>query len=373
MTEPLRVGVVGAGIGAGYIAGFQKQLNVHVAAVCARTLKNIEPLAKRYTIPHLYTGLDEMLAQEPLDIVVIATPNNLHHGMTLQVLDAGKHVICDKPLAMNADEAQEMADRAEAVGVKHFVPFILRFLPAAQYMREIIDTGFLGRVMHVNVRYYVHGWGDMLGPMRWQYDLAQAGSGTLGNIGSHAIHLVNWWLGDIRRVSALMSTAVTERKWADGTTAPIAVDDVCAFIGELDGGVPIVFNTSSVALVTRALTEIEIFGTEGSLKFQQDWGAEYAQTGGIVAMRRNDTTPLRVEIPARLKGEFTDMPDYYTPVRTNFSRMAAEFVNAIQEDRPAAPNFHDGVRVQRVMDAVIQSVKTRAWVEVDPANEPRRI
>jgi predicted dehydrogenase len=197
-----------------------------------------------------------------------------------------------------------------------------------------------------------------------QYDLAQAGSGTLGNIGSHVIHLVQWWLGDIRRVSAMMCTAVKERKWQDGTTVPVTVDDVCAFIGELEGGVPIVFNTSSVALVTRGFTEIEIFGTEGSLKFQHDWGADYALTGGIVAMRRNDMLPVRVEIPARLKGEFTDMPDYYTPVRTNFTRMTAEFVNAIREDRPAAPNFHDGVRVQRVMDAVIKSVEAKAWVEV---------
>ena len=364
MKDTLRVGVVGAGIGAGYIAGFQKQPGVEVSAVCARTLSRVEPLAKRYQVPHIYTGLDEMLDKEPLDIVVIATPNNLHHAMTLEALDAGKHVLCDKPLAMNTAQAQEMADRADALGRKHFVPFVLRFLPAALYMHEIIATGFLGRVLHVNVRYYVHGWGDMFGPMRWQYDLAQAGSGTLGNIGSHAIHLVHWWLGDIHRVSAMMSTAITERKWQDGTTVPIAVDDVCAFIGELDGGVPIVFNTSSVALVTRALTQIEIFGTEGSLTFQQDWGAEYSLTGGILAMRRNDMVPVRVEIPARLKGEFTDMPDYYSPVRSNFTRMTGEFVNAIRENRPAAPNFHDGVRVQQVMDAVMQSVETKAWVEV---------
>jgi predicted dehydrogenase len=166
MDDILRVGVVGAGIGAGYIAGFQKQPGVQVSAVCARTLTRVEPLAKRYQVPHTYTGLDEMLDKEPLDIVVIATPNNLHYPMTLDALDAGKHVLCDKPLAMNSQQAQEMAERADASGRKHFVPFVLRFLPAALYMREIISTGFLGRVLHVNVRYYVHGWGDLFGPMR---------------------------------------------------------------------------------------------------------------------------------------------------------------------------------------------------------------
>ncbi|HZQ06141.1 MAG TPA: Gfo/Idh/MocA family oxidoreductase [Anaerolineae bacterium] len=364
MSETLRVGVVGAGIGAGYIAGFQKQSNVEVVALCARTRARMEPLAERYHILHLYTDYDEMLAREPMDIVVVATPNYLHHAMTLAALNANKHVICDKPLAMNVAQAQEMLDCANARGRKHFMPFVFRFLPAAQYMKEIIDVGFLGQVFHVNVRYYVHGWGDMFGPMRWQYDREQAGTGTLGNIGSHMIHLIHWWLGDIRRVSAMMSTAVRERKWHDGTVVPIYVDDVCAFIGELDNGAPIVFNTSSVSLVARARVEIDIFGSEGALTFQQDWGKEYSLTGNIIALRRNDQVPSPVEIPARLKGEFTDMPDYYTPMRTNFVRMTSEFVGAIREDRPAAPNFHDGVRVQHVMDAVCKSVETQSWVEV---------
>lgn len=364
MDNTLRVGVVGAGIGAGYIAGFQKQKDLQVVALAARTLSRVEPLAKRYHIPNMYTGLAEMLDQQSPDIVVIATPNNLHHAMTLEALEAGAHVLCDKPLAMNTAQAQEMADRADALGRKHFVPFILRFLPAGLYMREILDTGFVGRILSVNVRYFVQSWGDLFGPMRWQYDIEQAGSGTLGNIGSHAIHLVQWWVGDIRRVCAMMSTAVPERKWPDGSTAQVKVDDVCAFIGEMDGGVPLVFNTSSVALVPRARTEIEIFGTEGSLTFQQEWSAEFSLTGAIMAMRRNDLVPVRVDLPERLRGEFIDLPDYYTPVRGNFTRMTGEFVNAIRNDRPASPNFHDGVRVQQVMDAVIQSVASKGWVDV---------
>ncbi len=364
MSDVLRVGVVGAGIGAGYIAGFQKQPDVVVGALCARTRGRMEPIAARYHIPHLYTDYDEMLAREPLDIVVVATPNHLHHPMTLAALDAGKHVLCDKPLALNAAQAEEMLARATARGRKHFVPFIFRFLPAAMYIREIIGTGFLGRVLHVNVRYYVHGWGDLFGPMRWQYDKAQAGSGTLGNLGSHAIHLIHWWLGDITQVNAVMSTAISERRQDGGGMAKVNVDDVCAILGELENGAPIVMHTSSVALVARARVEIDLFGTEGSLTFQHDWGADYALTGNIVAMRRNDQVPTRVEIPARLKGEFTDMPDYYTPVRTNFVRMTAEFVDAIRQDRPAAPNFQDGLRVQRVMDAVLEAVETKSWTRV---------
>jgi predicted dehydrogenase len=284
--------------------------------------------------------------------------------MTLAALGAGKHVVCDKPLALNAQQAREMLARAEQVGRRHFVPFIWRFVPAAAYMKEMIAAGFLGQLYHVNVRYFNLGWGDLRGPMRWQYDKAQAGSGSLGNIGSHAIHLIHWWFGGFQQVCAMLTTAVKERQLPDGGKAPVQVDDICAFLGRLDDDTPVVFNTSSVALVRRNFLQIDIFGSDGSLIFQNDWGAEDAHIGRIYAMRRNDYAPTLVPIPARLVGEFLDMPDYYTPFRTCFTRMAAEFVSAIREDRPAAPNFHDGLRVQEVIDAVLKSAAEACWVTV---------
>lgn len=365
MVNLLRVGVVGAGIGAGYIAGFQNQADVRVNAVCARTASRVAPLIEKYDIPRHYSDYEVMLAEEDLDIVVIATPNHLHHPMTLAALEAGRHVLCDKPLALNVAQASEMLDSAERAGRKHFVPFIWRFLPAAQYMREIIDSGFLGRVFHVDVRYFNLGWGDAFGPMRWQYDKQQAGSGSLGNLGAHAIHLIHWWLGDFKRVSAMMSTAVTERRQAGSDLMmPVTVDDTCSFLAELDGGTPVIFQTSSVALVERVSLEIGVFGSEGSLVFSDTWADEDAAVGRIRAMRRSDHVSSPVEIPARLTGEFLDMPDYYTPFRACFGRMAGEFVDAIREDRPAEPNFHDGLKVQRVIDAVLLSAAEARWVRV---------
>lgn len=364
--DVLRVGVIGAGVGAGYVAGFQRQPGVEVTAICARTPARAGPLAEKYRIPRVYTDYEAMLAKEPLDIVVVATPNDLHHPMTLAALNADKHVLCDKPLALNVAQAREMVERAEQVGRRHFVPFIWRFLPAAAYMKEIIAAGFIGQPYHVNVRYFNCGWGDPAGPMRWQYDKAQAGSGALGNLGSHAIHLIHWWLGNFRRVCAMLTTAVKERAWPDGRgRVPVHVDDICAFLGELDDGTPVVFNASSVALVSRIDVEIGVFGSEGSLIFRDNWGAPDAGTGRILAFRKNDQVPSLVPIPGRLSGEFLDMPDYYTPSRTCFTRMAAEFVSAIREDRPAAPNFHDGLRVQEVIDAVLRSAAEEGWVQLE--------
>ncbi len=365
MADLLRVGVVGAGIGAGYIAGFQEQPEVEVTALCTRTPTRLRPLAERYRIPHTYTDYESMLVQEPLDIVVIATPNHLHHSMTLAALDADKHVLCDKPLGMNTVQAREMVERAEQRGRKHFVPFTWRFLPAAAYMKEIIASGFVGQPYHINVRYFNRAWGDPHGPMRWQYDREQAGSGALGNLGSHVIHLIHWWFGDISRVSAVLKTAVKERLYPDGSgQAPIQVDDICEFLAELADGTPVVCDVSSVTWVPRTTFDVVVWGSEGGIILQDDWGEKDASTGRILATRKGDVVPTLVPIPSRLTGEFLDMPDYYTPFRACFSRMAAEFVKAIREDHPATPNFQDGLRVQEVMDAVLKSHAEQKWVSV---------
>jgi len=360
----LRIGVVGAGIGAGYVAGFQRQADVVVSALCARSLARIKPLAERYRIPRTYCSYEEMLAAEPLDVVVVATPNYLHHPMAMAAMEADKHILCDKPLAVNLAQAREMVAKAEERGLRHFVPFTWRFLPAAQYMKEILASGFLGQLYHANVRFYVCGWGDPQGPMRWQYDKEQAGSGALGNLGSHAIHLIEWWLGRIQRLCARLRTAVKHRVTEGEARVPIQVDDTCAVLAELEEGIPVVFDISSVALVPRISMEISLHGSEGSLLFQDDWGSADASTGRVTAMRRNDQVPSFVPIPLRLTGEFVDAPDFVTPIRFCFTRMAAEFVQAIRENRPAEPNFYDGLRVQEVISAIEESATAEHWVTV---------
>jgi predicted dehydrogenase len=356
--------VIGAGIGAGHIAGFQRQHAVTVTALCTRTTAYLDALARRYAIPHTYTDYRTMLNDEPLDVVVVAAPNYLHRDMTLAALDAGAHVVCEKPLALNTQEASEMVARATAARRVHFVPFIWRFVPAAMYVKEMIDAGFIGRPYHVDVRYFVQGWGDPTGPMRWQYSRAQAGSGSLANLGSHLIHVVQWWLCPIRRVSTLATTAVKERQGSDGSAVPVDVDDSCRFLGELDDGTPITFSLSSVAFVRRVDVEICLFGSEGSVIFQDDWGAADAPTGRIWATRAGDPGPSAVPIPARLIGEFLDMPDCYTPFRRCFGRMAQEVIQAIREGRDAAPSFQDGLHVQEVLDAVLQSAREEQWATV---------
>lgn len=139
--SPLRVGVVGAGIGVHYAESFQRVRDVEVVALCAGSTRNAAPAADRLGIEAVFTDFDEMLSQLELDIVAIATPNDLHHSMTLAALEAGAHVLCDKPLALNATEAREMLEAAQRRGLRHIVPFWWRFLPVVTRAHELLADG----------------------------------------------------------------------------------------------------------------------------------------------------------------------------------------------------------------------------------------
>src|SRR5262245_42562506 len=361
MSYPLRVAVAGAGIGEQYVASFAGHPDAEVVAVCTRTPGSGTHLTSRYDVGRSYTDYETMLEREAPEIVVVAVPNHLHSPMTLAALEAGAHVVCEKPLALDLDEALEMVSRAEERRRCTFVPFTWRFLPAAVRMSELLAAGFVGRPYHVSIRYFVCGWGDPHGPMRWQYDAAAAGSGTLANIGSHSIHLVQWWLGDFRRVCALLGTLVPERLTATGTRAHVSVDDTCVLLGELEDGTPVALDASSVAYGPRVDLAIRVSGSDGALVFEDDWAAADAHLGRLRGARAGDAGWTPIEVP---HGGTRADSGRGTPLGVCFDRMAAEVVSAVRENRTARPSFRDGLRVQRVLDAALRSAARESWQTV---------
>ena len=359
---PVRVAIVGAGIGGAHAAAMQQQKDVEVVALCARTRDRAEKLATRYGIPAIYTDYQDLLTAEHPDLVVVATPNDLHYAVTLAALDSGAHVACEKPLALSVEHAREMERRADQNNRRHFVPFVLRYLPAAAYVKEILDTGFIGEPYLINTRCWTAA--DRNEQMHWHFDRAQAGAGAIANIGSHVIHLIDWWLGGITRVCGKLTTAVENRAWPDGTAFAVDVDDTASFVAQLANGAPAVFAVSMVTHVQLCEISIEIFGSDGAITFTDDWGAPDAWTGRVEAIRRDEHSRTRVPIPERLIGEFHTAPDSDSPFRANFARMATEWTNCIRGEDVKTATFRDGVRVQEVMDAVAVSSAEERWVEV---------
>ena len=185
MTSRVRVGVIGTSwwADAMFLPALTAHSGAEVVAVCGRHAGRAQAFAQRWSVAAAYTDTEALLNHEGLDAVVIITPNRLHHPLTMAALERGLHVLCEKPLAMNVAQAREMYEAAEAAGVRHQVPFTYSFMPTARYVRELIGQGYIGEPYHLNMRYYAGGARNE--DYRWRFDRAEAGSGTLGDLGSH--------------------------------------------------------------------------------------------------------------------------------------------------------------------------------------------
>jgi predicted dehydrogenase len=358
--SPLRVAIAGAGIGVNYAESFQRLPEVEVVALCATSKLRAGPAAERLGIEAVYTDFDEMLSGSAFDIVAIATPNDQHHRMTLAALDAGAHVLCDKPLALNAAQALEMLEAAERRGARHIIPFWWRFLPAVTRAHELLADGSFGEPHFAYVRYLNCGWADPHGPMRWQFERARAGTGALANIGSHAIHVLQWLAGDLERVCAHTAINVRERTWPDGVVANPDVEDTVAFVGELQNGAPVSFLASSVAYQARSAFSVAVHCSEGSVGVAAESHWPDSTIGRLTVMRRGDEGPRQVPVPPPASSGL--LPAGLQPQDVAYTLIVSELVAAIREQRPAAPGFEDGLRVQEVIDAASTSTAEGGWV-----------
>jgi predicted dehydrogenase len=323
------------------------------------------PAARRLAIATAYTDFGEMLAREQLDVVAVATPNDLHHPMTIAALRAGAHVLCDKPLALDARQAREMLEEAETRRRRTIVPFWWRFLPTITRAHELISDGSFGDPFFAEFRYLNCGWGDPHGPMRWQFDTARAGSGALSNIGSHVIHVMQWLLGDLTEISAHTVINVPERRWPDGRAARPDGEDTAAFVGTLGNGAPVLLLASSVAHEVRSSFGATLHFSHGSISFFVELHMPSGPRSTLTVMRKGESAPQPVPIVQDdtlvTTGSVGQPP---APHDAAYGLIAEELINAIREDRPASPGFAEGLKVQQVIDAALLSARERHWVSV---------
>jgi predicted dehydrogenase len=355
-----RVGIIGANFGRRYGRAFNADGTSEVVAVCARTEQSAADAAAELG-GRPYTDIDEMLAAESPAVVVIAAPNALHAPLALAALEAGADVLCEKPLALDAQQAREMTERATRLGRRTFVPFTWRFLPGCVEIKRLIESGVLGTPYHVDARYFTRGFGAIEGPMRWQYDAVQAGSGALANLGSHLVHLLHWWFGDIKQVSALSRTVIPEREDSSGVRARVTVDDVFAVLAEFDDGTPATFEVGWVSHIARVGLDVGIHGSRGSAWLRFATGEGSAETGRVTVCTSEQAAPRAVSVPVDPADDWSDMSQGCV------NHMVREFTEARRDGREATPNFADGLRVQCVLDAVLGSARERRWTRVDYA------
>ena len=199
----MKVGIIGASFAqAAYLPALRHVIGAEVVALASARMESARSAASQFEVPHVYDDWEAMLASHEFDLVCIATPTFLHEPQTLAAIEAGAHILCEKPTAMDAGEAARMLAAAEAAGRVHMIDHELRFNPNRARIAELISEGALGEIRHVNISNIGKSWADPGGrPKGDWWSLAERGGGRLGANGSHQVDLLRWWLGEVKWVS----------------------------------------------------------------------------------------------------------------------------------------------------------------------------
>ncbi|WP_346619346.1 Gfo/Idh/MocA family oxidoreductase [Blastococcus montanus] len=387
MTRTLGVGLIGyAFMGAAHSHAwrtaphfFDLPLRPELTVLAGRDAAKVADAADRLGWSSTETDWRRVVERDDVDLVDVCTPGNTHAEIAIAALEAGKHVLCEKPLANTVAEAEAMAEaaaKAATRGVRSMVGFTYRRVPAIGLARKLVADGRLGEIRHVRAQYLQDWIADPAAPMSWRLEKEKAGSGALGDIGAHVVDLTQFITGQaLTGVSATLETFVTERPLATETgklggvggseTGQVTVDDAAVFLGRFAGGALGVFEATRFALGRKNGIRIEINGSAGSLAFDfEDMnvlqffdGTEPAETAGF--RRIIVTEPEHPYVAAWWPA------GHGLGYEHGFTHQVVDLVTAIGKAQDPEPSFADGLQVQRVLDAVERSAAGRStWTEI---------
>jgi predicted dehydrogenase len=351
---------------------FELPYRPRMAAICGRDPDAVAAAAARLGWAASETDGKRLVQRDDVDLVDVCTPGSSHAEISIAALEAGKHVLCEKPLANTVEEARAMAaaaERAAARGVRAMVGFNFRRVPAVALARELVAAGRLGAIRHVRAAYLGAHLLDPEFPLVWRLQAEEAGSGALGDLGAHAIDLAQYVAGDrITGVSALTETFVPERPLVGGgggQLGPVTVDDAALFIARFGGGAVGGFEATRFATGHDEGLRVELNGERGSLVWELgafnelrffDTGDDPATQG----FRRIQVTRSVHPYAAAWWPEGHSIGYEHT-----FTHEVRDLLEAIAAGRDPAPSFADGLQVQQVLDAVQRSAASGAgWTEV---------
>lgn len=322
----------------------------------------------------------KVIEDPSIDIVDIATPNNVHPEMAIAAAEAGKHIICEKPLARNAEEARKMYEAVTKAGVTHMVAFNYRRTPAVVLAKKLIDEGAIGKILNFRGQYLQCWSADANNPLSWRFQKAIAGSGALGDIGSHVIDMARYLVGEIVAVNSMLQTYITERpiqtgtidklgaaeKRSDAPKGTVDVDDeVMTFLRFENGAVGSLEATRNGWGRNNYIT-FEIHGEKGSIFFNYERRDELQV---YFASDPEDRRGFRTIYtgPAHPYGEgLWPIPALGIGYGETKIVECYDFIKAVVEGTQPSPNFRDGYQVARICDAIIESANKQGWVEIPP-------
>lgn len=346
--------------------------------ICGKDPAGTKAAAEQFGWEEYDTDWQRVVARPDIDIVDISSSGNMHAPMAIAAAKAGKHIICEKPLANTIKEAETMLKAVQAAGVKHMCGFTYRFNPAIQTIKSLISTGKLGSIFHFRACYLQDWIVDPEFPLNWRLTKEGAGSGALGDIGAHITDLCQFLVGDIAEVAAATETFIKERPLAEaqatiaaknqkktGKKGQVTVDDAAIFLARFKNGNTLgTFEATRFAPGRRNFNSIEIYGSKGSILWNQEEMHQFHY--------------YNMADPAELQGFrkvlATDGAHPYAanwwPSAHNigyehlFTHEVYEFLRQLNAKKVDYPTFEDGVKCQRVLGAVEKAAKSRKWEKV---------
>lgn len=326
---------------------------VQQAVLVGRDPAAAKDAARRHGWAETATDWREVVGRPDIDIIDICAPGSLHAEIAVAALEAGQHVLVEKPLANTLSEARAMAAAAEAApGQVSMVGFTYRRVPALAYARGLIRAGRLGTVRQVRASYLQDWLADAGAPMTWRLRRETAGSGALGDIASHAVDQVQFLTGQaVTTASGTLRTFVPERRGPDGAE-PVTVDDAAWATLGLDGGAVASIEVSRVALGRKNALRIEIYGSAGALAFDLERPNELEFLDGANPAEESGFRRVVVTEPGHPYAGAWWPQGHVLGWEHAFTHQAADFLGAISGGHPASPSFAEGLAVQRVLDAI---------------------
>ncbi|MEM9265441.1 MAG: Gfo/Idh/MocA family oxidoreductase [Cyanobacteria bacterium P01_F01_bin.13] len=360
MTQAsIGVAVVGTGYGQKiHIPGFKAHHRTEVVAVYHRDRNQAQAIAERHDIPHACDTIEAVVALPQVQAVSVATPPFTHYAMATAALQAGKHLLLEKPTTLNVQEAKQLHTLAQQHHVAAVMDFEFRFIPAWQRLAELLQEGYVGQKRLIKIDWIA---GSRANPQRaWNwYARKDQGGGALGSIGSHMFDYVAWLFGPVKRLSANLSTTITQRPDPEtGEYKSVDSDDTCSITLELVDGTPVQVTLSAVALAGRGHW-IEIYGDQGTLVLGNANQKDYIH--GFTLSGSQAGAPLApLDIPERLA-----FPKLYDDGRlAPFIRVVDHWVTCINQQQTLAPSLVEGVYSQFLMDLTHQAHNQQTWVTV---------
>jgi predicted dehydrogenase len=338
-------------------------------ALCARNADKAKSFAANWGYESIETDWRKLLERSDIDAVDICTPNNIHKEIAIAAAKAGKMILCEKPLAMNTAEGEEMCEAVEKAGVANMVWYNYRRVPAVTLAKQIIDSGKLGRIFHYRAN-FLQDWTINVdvpqgGAATWRLDAEAAGSGVTGDLLAHCIDTAIWLNGSIKDVSAVTETFVKERMHAEtGKMQSVGIDDACSFFCHFGNGSLGLFESTRYARGHKALYTLEINGEHASIAW------DLHDLHRLKYFDHSDESIVRGWRSIHVSdGNQPYMGNWWVPglqigYEHSFIHQVADFLKSLETGEPAHPSFRDALETQRVCDAVLSSAKTRQWADV---------